>query len=202
MTVKELHREAMRLNDLALLAKQSEPEKVLHYYKLAFEKEKQAAYFYIQQSNEEPSRSILLRSAANLALLSNQFQEAQVLVSEGLAGQPPTQIATELKNILEQIPQKLSIVQNKNGKAPKRKTKTKVKTLRQIKTTRKLSEIDKVWQEAKRVRGKNPNLYRKDKFGNVVYYHSYGKDSPMGWEIDYSSRPKSIKTNSKLIKCK
>ncbi len=202
MTVKELHREAMRLNDLALLAKHSEPDKVLHYYKLAFEKEKQAAYFYIQQSNEEPSRSILLRSAANLALLSNQFQEAQVLVSEGLAGQPPTQIATELKNILEQIPQKSSISQNKNGKVPKRKTKTKVKTLKGAKTARKLSEIDRVWQEAKKVRGKNPNLYRKDKLGNILYYHSYGKESPMGWEIDNSSRPKSIKINSKLIKCK
>ena len=46
------------------------------------------------------------------------------------------------------------------------------------------------WNKAEDIGGKNPNLYRKDKFGNVLYKPSYGKDSEMGWEIDHS-KPKS-----------
>ena len=49
---------------------------------------------------------------------------------------------------------------------------------------------DQVWEKGQIIRGKDPNLYRKDKFGNVIYRHSYGKATPMGWEIDHS-KPKS-----------
>ncbi len=49
---------------------------------------------------------------------------------------------------------------------------------------------DQVWQKGKRVRGKSLNLYRRDKNGNVIYYHSYGKTTEMGWEIDHS-KPQS-----------
>lgn len=49
---------------------------------------------------------------------------------------------------------------------------------------------DKVWAKGQKVKGKNPKLYRKDKFGNIMFYHSYGKTTPMGWEIDHS-KPKS-----------
>lgn len=44
---------------------------------------------------------------------------------------------------------------------------------------------DHVWGKASTVRGKNPELYRRDAFGNEIYYHSYGKNSEMGWEIDH-----------------
>lgn len=47
-----------------------------------------------------------------------------------------------------------------------------------------------VWQKGAKVRGKDSDLYRKDQFGNTMYYHSYGKSSAMGWEIDHS-KPKS-----------
>ncbi len=47
-----------------------------------------------------------------------------------------------------------------------------------------------VWQKGKKVKGKNPNLYRRDINGNLLYFHSYGKNSKMGWEIDHS-KPKS-----------
>ncbi len=49
---------------------------------------------------------------------------------------------------------------------------------------------DDVWEKGQKIRGKNPNLYRKDKLGNMMYKHSYGKNTPMGWEIDHS-KPKS-----------
>lgn len=43
-----------------------------------------------------------------------------------------------------------------------------------------------VWDKGKKIRGKNPDLYRKDKEGNVLYKHSYGMYSEMGWNIDHS----------------
>ena len=49
---------------------------------------------------------------------------------------------------------------------------------------------DLIWEKGQKIRRKDPNLYRKDKFGNVMYRYSYGKVTPMGWEIDHS-KPKS-----------
>lgn len=45
---------------------------------------------------------------------------------------------------------------------------------------------DDVWEKGSQIRGKDPDLYRKDKFGHILFKHSYGKDSEMGWEIDHS----------------
>ncbi len=44
---------------------------------------------------------------------------------------------------------------------------------------------DEVWNKGQKIPGKDPDLYRKDVLGNVIYYPSYGKDSEMGWEIDH-----------------
>ena len=49
---------------------------------------------------------------------------------------------------------------------------------------------DDVWAKGSKIRGKNPDLYRKDKFGNEMYKPSYGKSSEKGWEIDHS-KPQS-----------
>ena len=46
------------------------------------------------------------------------------------------------------------------------------------------------WEHAKPISGKNPNLYRKDAYGNVIYKPSYGIQSNMGWEVDHK-RPVS-----------
>jgi 5-methylcytosine-specific restriction endonuclease McrA len=43
----------------------------------------------------------------------------------------------------------------------------------------------KAWESATTVRGKNPDLYRKDPYGNVMYKPSYGKMSQMGWDVDH-----------------
>ncbi len=43
----------------------------------------------------------------------------------------------------------------------------------------------KVWAQAATVRGKDPNLYRKDPYGKIMYKPSYGKVSAMGWEVDH-----------------
>lgn len=47
-----------------------------------------------------------------------------------------------------------------------------------------------VWDKGSKVRGKDPNLYRRDVAGNEMYKPSYGKATEMGWEIDHS-RPQS-----------
>jgi 5-methylcytosine-specific restriction endonuclease McrA len=48
----------------------------------------------------------------------------------------------------------------------------------------------KAWDNAATVRGKDPDLYRKDPYGNVMYKQSYGKASEMGWDVDHIT-PKS-----------
>ncbi len=44
---------------------------------------------------------------------------------------------------------------------------------------------DKVWEHAAKVNGKNPNIYRQDPYGNVMYKASHGQATPMGWDIDH-----------------
>ncbi len=48
-----------------------------------------------------------------------------------------------------------------------------------------------VWDQAAKVRGKDPAKYRRDPYGNEMYYQSYGKNTPKGWEIDHII-PKSL----------
>lgn len=52
------------------------------------------------------------------------------------------------------------------------------------------NQINKAWESAKGVRGKDPSLYRQDPYGNVIFRRSYGKSSEMGWEVDHI-KPKS-----------
>ena len=52
------------------------------------------------------------------------------------------------------------------------------------------STIKKVWDKAKKIRGKDPQMYRQDPYGNTMYWYSYGKNTDMGWEIDHI-KPKS-----------
>ena len=44
---------------------------------------------------------------------------------------------------------------------------------------------DDVWEKAKPMRSKDPDVYRQDPYGNEMYKPSYGKDSEKGWEIDH-----------------
>lgn len=47
------------------------------------------------------------------------------------------------------------------------------------------SDIEWVWERANPVRGKNPNLYRRDEEGNVIYKPAFGSEGKMGWEVDH-----------------
>ena len=44
---------------------------------------------------------------------------------------------------------------------------------------------DAVWDKADEISDEDPDIYRRDPYGNTMYYPSYGKNSPMGWEIDH-----------------
>ena len=37
----------------------------------------------------------------------------------------------------------------------------------------------------KLIRGKNPNLWRRDQYGNPIYKPAYGKAGEQGWQVDH-----------------
>jgi len=43
----------------------------------------------------------------------------------------------------------------------------------------------KVWDKAKTIKDKDPNLFRQDPYGNQMYYYSYGKPTQQGWQKDH-----------------
>jgi hypothetical protein len=44
---------------------------------------------------------------------------------------------------------------------------------------------DKVWELGKIIEGKDPNLYRKDVYGRMIYRKYFGVDHSLGWNIDH-----------------
>ena len=46
--------------------------------------------------------------------------------------------------------------------------------------------LDQIWEKGGTIRRKDFNLYRSDICGNTLYYHSYRKDTQMGWSVDHS----------------
>jgi hypothetical protein len=74
--VETLHREAMELVDRAVVVRQrGDVSAILGLARAAFEKERAAADLVATQFNLEPTRSVLHRSAAVLALECSELQE-------------------------------------------------------------------------------------------------------------------------------
>ena len=44
---------------------------------------------------------------------------------------------------------------------------------------------ERVWEKGHQIRGRNPDVYRRDAVGNVIRKPSYGKQSPLGWQVDH-----------------
>lgn len=102
--LKVLHRSAMERVDLALSAKsQGETKRALGLFREAYDLESKAALALINNLEAEPTRSVLLRSAATIALDCGLPNEAEKLVCHALSGQPPIEIAEELRDLWEQI---------------------------------------------------------------------------------------------------
>jgi hypothetical protein len=102
--LKTIHREAMEQTDLALAARQQGDQvNALRHFHKAYDLETQAAAALSNRLDAEPTRSVLLRSAATLALDCKLLAEAEKLVCTALIGNPPEQLADELRDLLEQI---------------------------------------------------------------------------------------------------
>lgn len=101
---RTLHREAMDVAEQALLLRRNGSEaKALELFRLAFEKEWEAARFFEQDIKAEPTRSVLYRSAAALALDHGAYAEAERLLATALTGYPPESVANEIRDLLESV---------------------------------------------------------------------------------------------------
>lgn len=102
--LKTLHRQAMDLAETAAMAKlRGESEQAADLFRQAFEYERSAANLVASDFSAEPTRSILYRSAASLALDHGDVREAERLIATALTGDPPQDIAEELRDLLEQV---------------------------------------------------------------------------------------------------
>lgn len=102
--VNVLHREAMDLAELAQVAKlRGEVEQSNHLLKQAFAQESSAAALIANHWEYEPTRSVLHRSAASLAIECGEFEMANRLIVTALSGNPPVEIAEELQDLFIQI---------------------------------------------------------------------------------------------------
>jgi hypothetical protein len=46
-------------------------------------------------------------------------------------------------------------------------------------------KIDQIWEKAKPIRDKNPDVWRKDSAGNIIRKPSFGTHGDYGWHIDH-----------------
>lgn len=104
MTVQELHIKAIELADNAFILKfKGGFEAAIKQFGEAFQLERQAALLAKEQNIGEPTISVLLKSAASLAINANELNEAEKLICLALYGEPPHEIAEELRNLLEEL---------------------------------------------------------------------------------------------------
>ncbi len=109
VAIDELHQKAMDLADEAFYAnKKQDSKNAQAKYLAAFEYEKAAAMLLVNEYEQEPSRSVLFRSAAclllNLPFPNNKnFRQAERMVAYGLSGNPPEEIAEELREAWREL---------------------------------------------------------------------------------------------------
>lgn len=97
-----LHHEAMELLDQAVLARAGcDLVSEASILKEAFKKEREAALLLFPSIEAEPTRSVLFRSAASIAVRCGLWDEAEKLASAGLAGNCAPELRDELRHVLE-----------------------------------------------------------------------------------------------------
>lgn len=101
-SVTVLHNRAMAAAEAALLARfRRDRDQELTALQQAFELEREAAETGNRLGIGEPSRSILLRSAATLAYDVGELDEAERLAHVAMAGSPPEFVKQELRGLLQ-----------------------------------------------------------------------------------------------------
>ncbi len=102
--IQELHQQAMDLAQTAQVAKLTgNLQKAEQLFRQAFEKELLATELVASNLEAEPTRSVLHRSAATLAIDCGDVHTAERLIAIALSGNPPQEIAEELKDLFIQI---------------------------------------------------------------------------------------------------
>lgn len=108
-----LHQQAMFFAQDALVATQhKDTEQAYVLNQKAFDIERQVALSLVDSQNE-PFRSIIMRSAACLALDIKQYREAEIFISYGLLGSPPDDIHQEMLELLDRVKQQ-RLLKDKN----------------------------------------------------------------------------------------
>ena len=101
--INDLHDQAMEFFDQAFFAKRKGNMKsAKKFSRRAFELETQAAEMLKDKLEIEPSRSVLYRSAASMAISCEEYQQAEKLIATALTGNPPEEIAEELRDLLKE----------------------------------------------------------------------------------------------------
>ena len=102
--IAQLHRSAMDMADQAAVHRRNgNRDLALEFTRKAFVSEREAAKKVEGQLQLEPTRSVLHRSAASLALECDEIREAERLIASALSGNPPEEIAEELRDLLEDV---------------------------------------------------------------------------------------------------
>jgi hypothetical protein len=101
-SIGALHNEAMNLAEEAFVAqKAGKYGRAKTLFKKAFVLERDAATSVADDHKAEPSRSVLLRSAASLAIDCGDHRESERLIAIALSGNPPPVLAAELRDLWE-----------------------------------------------------------------------------------------------------
>jgi hypothetical protein len=101
-TVLEIHRNAMNLAEEGqFLLDRGDYSAARAAFHNAMELEREAAF--ATEEDAEPDRSVLFRSAGSLALDCDELRAAEQLLARGLSGNPPEEIAEEIRDLLEQV---------------------------------------------------------------------------------------------------
>jgi tetratricopeptide (TPR) repeat protein len=121
-TVNRLHNKAMVLAQAALLARVTgNLAKVKQLSQQAFEYERKAAMLLFSDYDIEPTRSVLFRSAASLALNGENYRAASEMIAYGL--NPYHEIAYELIGLIDdlkthaEVPKLLEVANNLSNQA-------------------------------------------------------------------------------------
>lgn len=104
MDLRTLHSDAMDLAEKAMIARaQGHAEAAKNHLAEALRKEEKAARLAVENGAPEPTRTILLKSAAHLAVDAGEIRLAERLIGTALAGDPPEELVEELRSAFEEI---------------------------------------------------------------------------------------------------
>jgi tetratricopeptide (TPR) repeat protein len=102
--IRSIHGRAMELMRTAKLDLENrDKESYVKNTQLAYDLEREAAFLLLTSFESEPTRSVLFRSAANLAYNLGQYDEAEKLIYQALSGSPHDEIKAELLTLKESI---------------------------------------------------------------------------------------------------